>query len=177
MTRVHAFKIARVDNDAWLFDNDPSCSVFGAIAGQIVHLPEYAFAYRRPEVGDYVVVWPHGLITTYTTASFEKDFTHVSGTVYETPREALFQRGMLRPEYREARRKEQEERLRKPRYTPEDLERIQRENDASLQYAIVNPGACVVRRIIPGLVKPPAEFVQPRNPVVIALPVLKSILP
>lgn len=176
MTRVNAFKIARVDNDAWLFDNDPSCSVFGYVPGQIVHLPEYAFTYRRPEVGDHVVVWPHGLITTCAAASFEKDFTHVSGTVYETPREALFQRGMLRPEYREARRKEQEERLRKPRYTPEDLERIQRENDASAERARAT-GSPVVRRIVMGTLPAPTGFVQPRDPVPIILPVLKSILP
>lgn len=172
MTRVHAFKIAKVDSGTWLYTNEPFCRVSGYLPKMIVQLPLEAFEHRCPEPGDHVIVWPHGLITIRTPATFEKDFTHVSGTVYETPCEALFQRGMLSPEYREQVKKERAER-KYPGPTAEDIERIREANEASVRNARDNPGACIVRRIIPGLLPAPSGGVQPLSPV-ISLPVLST---
>ena len=157
MTKVHAFQITSLGHMDWMFhDNDGSMTVYGDGPKMYAHVPADIAQLFKPEVGHYLIVWPHGLMTFRPEESFKADFTYRSGTVWETELEALFQRGMMSPE---GQRQLAIDRLAKKI-------QLQILNDKALRRMKAmptgywHPGGTLVRRVVPGLLPAPRGFTQ-----------------
>jgi len=178
MTKVHAFKIRELDITSWIisdwmhgFQDDRSYRALGYEENQVVDIDPMFYDLFKPEKDHYCIVWPHGLVTFRPEAAFLRDFTHCSGTVYETPYEALFQRGMMSPEGQARLAEEREAKLaaRKKQYQDWEQKR------AAEPKVYVSPDGYVVRRVDVGLVPEPAP-VQPRFAHVSILPLLRAFV-
>lgn len=175
LTKVHAFQIKTVDE--WMSFTMPPEDDRGFVQGhnakEHVNVPDDMMRLFKPQPGHYCIVWPHGLVTFRDPESFAKDFTYRSGTVYETPLEALFQKGMMSPEGQLQLKQEREERQQAQKA------RWERQAEAARKRA-ANPvehhDGYVVRHVVPGLLPVPSAFVavQPRYAHVAMLPIIAA---
>jgi hypothetical protein len=154
-----------------MFHDDPSYTAYGFNPKEVMQIDPDFYQLFKPEGGHWLIVWPHGLVTFRDDITFKQDFTHRSGTVYETPLMALFQKGMMDPEGQVQRKLDDVARRERLRL---QAERWAREREA--QPAVRElPGGVVIRRVVPGLVPMPEAFVQPRSVHIASLPILSSI--
>ena len=176
MTKVHAFLIKRVGSALdWMMADpyDRSGSVHGHNPKEHESVEADMMDLFNPQVGHYCIKWPHGLVTFRDPESFAKDFRYLSGTVYETELEALFQKGMMSPEGQADLATEREERKR----VREAQWALQRE---AIRKRAENPveqrDGYAIRHVVPGLVAAPEAVVQPRSEHIPLLPILRSIV-
>lgn len=175
MTKVHAFLIKSVGHaQDWMFadPDDHSGSVHGHNPKEVERVDADMMGLFQPQPGHYCIKWPHGLVTFRDPESFAKDFRYLSGTVYETELEALFQKGMMSEEGQAQLAVEREERKR----VQEAQWALQRE---AIRKRAANPieqrDGYVVRHVVPGLLAVPEPMVQPRFAHVSLLPIVAAM--
>lgn len=170
-SKVHAFQIQRVDRTDWMFHDDPSYTAYGFNPKEVMQIDPDFMQLFKPEGGHWLIVWPHGLVTFRDDVTFKQDFTHRSGTVYETPLMALFQKGMMDPEAQAQRKVDDVARRERLRVQAAEWAK---EREAQPK-TVITPDGVMIRRVIPGLVPMPEAFVQPRSVHIASLPILSSI--
>lgn len=160
MTKVHAFLIARVGSaQDWMMADpyDRSGSVHGHNPKENESVDADMMDLFQPQVGHYCIKWPHGLVTFRDPESFSKDFRYLSGTVYETELEALFQKGMMSPEGQAelARERDERKRIRDVQWE------LQREaiRQRQAKGAVEGEGGYTRRYLVPGLVPVAIGFI------------------
>lgn len=162
MTKVHAFLIKRVGSaQDWMMadPNDLSGSVHGHNPNEIEPVEADMMALFQPQMGHYCIKWPHGLVTFRDPESFAKDFRYLSGTVYETELEALFQKGMMSPEGQADLDRERIERKR-IQQVQWDLQREAIRQRAA-QNLVRDSLSGIRRYVTPGLLPAPRGFIIP----------------
>jgi hypothetical protein len=170
-SKVHAFQIQRVDRTDWMWHDEPSYTAYGFNPKEVMQIDPDFYQLFKPEGGHWLIVWPHGLVTFRDDITFKQDFTHRSGTVYETPLMALFQKGMMDPEGQVQRKLDDVARRERLRLQAEQWAR-EREAEPLVREL---PGGVVIRRVVPGLVPMPEAFVQPRSVHIASLPILSAL--
>lgn len=170
-SKVHAFQIQRVDRTDWMFSDEPSYMAYGFNPKERHQIDPEMMALFQPEGGHWLIVWPHGLVTFRDDVTFKQDFTHRSGTVYETPLQALFQAGMMAPEAQAQRVVDKAVRQAQARLQAEQWAK-ERE---SVPTERTLPDGTVIRRITPGLLPMPEAFVQPRSVHIASLPIMANL--
>lgn len=152
MTKVHAFKIASVGS--WMEGGE---FVTGYGAKQHMNVDADIMELFKPKKDDWLIVWPHGLVTFRDPESFAKDFHYLSGTVFETKLVALFQKGMMSEEGQAQLAVEREQRKENRRVQAEFQRQHALQRRAERQL-LGNMSGVLIRQVVPNLLPIPQPF-------------------
>lgn len=148
-----------------MLSDTPSYVAYG-FGSEVQSIDNDMYDLFKPEPGHWLIIWPHGLMTFRDSESFGQDFTHRSGTVFETPLKALFQEGMTNPEYLANKALERKKQA---------LENKQYQTNLKPRSLVLCGSEVVVRTVVPGLLPPPEGMSIPLHAHIPILPVLIKI--